>query len=241
MTRAEPRAGNGQCRHSQAAVNATSVRNTQRICSANCDQRSDGVPPSSRAGSNRRRHSQAAVNAAGAHCNNAPRQIADSVTKACPHQAAHASASRTLCDKRSQCSVFARQIANSAAMACPHQAAQPAVAAGICKPHPVRQVRVMQRICSANRGQRSDSVPPSSRAGSSRRRHSQAAANTGRRSQCTAHLPGKLQTAQRWRAPIEPRTGIRFPLPLHPRKAATKTRPSRRRRVLCALQHFHTV
>ena len=139
------RTGSGRRRHSQAAVNATSVRNAQRICSANCDQRSDGVPPSSRAG----------------------------IHKPYPVRQAFA-----------MHSAFARQIADSAAMARPHRAAQAAVAAGIHKPQSMQQARVVT-ICLPDRDQRSDGVPPSSRAGSGRRRHSQAASNAGRRSQCS--------------------------------------------------------
>ena len=64
-------------------------------------------------------------------------------------------------------------------MSCPHRAAQTAVAADRRKPQPMRAgARNAQRICSANRGQRDESVTPSSRTGSGRRRHSQAAPST---------------------------------------------------------------
>ena len=96
-------------------------------------------------------------------------------------------------------------------MACPHRAAQAAVAAGIRKPHPARQTFAMHSAFARQIANSAAKACP--------HRAAQTFASRtlcDKRSQRTAHLLGKLRTAQRWRAPIEPRTaavgaGIRKP------------------------------
>ena len=129
-------------RAAQAAV-AAGIHKPQsmRQCAApDHGQRDESVTPSSRT---------AAVDAdirKPQSMRQAPRQITDSVTKACPHRVAHRQWSMQAFTSRSQYgqaramhSAFARQIVDSAAKACPHRAAQTAVAAGVHKPQPMRQ------------------------------------------------------------------------------------------------------
>ena len=165
-----------------------------------CWQIADSVSPSSRAGSGRRRHSQAA-----------------------PSTADTRNAQRICSANREQ----------------RDESVPPSSRAGSGRRRH-SQAASMRQCAAPDHGQRDESVTPSSRAGSGRRRHSQAAANAtnaapdhGQRDESVspssrtqamvnagvhkpqpiragarnaAHLLGKLRPAQRWRAPIEPRT-----------------------------------
>ncbi len=193
------------------------ARNAQRICSANRDQRSDGVSPSSRTAA------VAADRRKPQSMRQAPRQITDSVTRACPHRAAQTAvaagihkpqtdASRSQYGQaRAMHSAFARQIATSTAMACPHRATQAAVGTGRRKPQSMRS------SAAPDHGQRDESVPPSSRAGSGRRRQTQAAVNA------TSAAPDHGQHSES--VPPSSRAGVRFPPPLTREKQPLKRGP----------------
>ena len=206
MTRAEPRRQRSaqaftSRRQTQAAVNATSA-------APDHGQRDESAPPSSRADSGRRRHSQAAANAGRrAQCTaHLPGKLRTACRERAPIEPRRQRSPQAFTSRRhSQAAVNAAAGVRNAQRICsanrgqrsdnvPPSSRTAAVAAGIRKPQPIRAgARNTQRICSANCGQRAPIEPHSS----SRRRHSQAAANTGRRAQCTAHLPGKSRTAQR--------------------------------------------
>ena len=125
------RAGSGRRRRSQTAPSTADVRNARRICSANRGQRDESVSPSNRTAA------VAADRRKPQSMQQAPRQITDSVSRACPHQP-HSSGRR----RQTQAAVNATSAApdrDQRSDNVPPSSRTTAVGTGIRKPQSMQQ------------------------------------------------------------------------------------------------------